>query len=209
SPSPRASPGGPTSSVGIAPEEAPKMTRITRNATAVLAMLFATAAAQPRVHAAEPPVGPKGARAEIQIGLCAPAGRIVQALDLHGRGTPMEVWQFDDAALTLFERGLRLRLRVTAAGRSEFTLKVANQDCARLDPGLVPPGEGKCEYNVYGTSEAGAVSLTRSLTAKSTKNLLGGRLAPAEALSTSQLRYLRDVGIWPLPSGIRSLGPMQ
>jgi NAD(P)-dependent dehydrogenase (short-subunit alcohol dehydrogenase family) len=186
------------------------MTRITRKATAGLAMLFATAGAQPRVHAAESPAGPKGARAEIQIGLCAPADRIVQALDLHGRGTPMEVWQFDDAALTLFERGLRLRVRVTADGRSEFTLKVANQDCARLDPRLVPPGEGKCEYNVYGTSKAGAVSLTRSLTAKSTKDLLGGRLAPAQALSPSQLTYLREVvGIWPLPPGIRGLGPMQ
>ena len=186
------------------------MTRITRNATAVLAMLFATAGAQPRVHAAESPAGQKGARAEIQIGLCAPADWIVQALDLHGRGAPMEVWQFDDAALTLFERGLRLRLRVTADGRSEFTLKVANQDCAPLDPRLVPPGEGKCEYNVYGTSKAGAVSLTRSLTAKSTKDLLGGRLAPAQALSPSQLMYLREVvGIWPLPPGIRGLGPMQ
>jgi hypothetical protein len=175
----------------------------------MLAMLFAMVGAQPRVHAETPP-GPNGARAEIQIALCAPADQIVQALGLHRRGTPVEVWHFDDAALTLFGRGLRLRLRVTADGRSEFTLKAADQDCARLNPGFVPPGEGKCEYDVYGTSKAGAVSLTRSLTAESTKNLLGGRLALAQALGPSQLKYLREVlGISPLPAGIRALGPMQ
>jgi len=186
------------------------MTRITRNATAMLAMLSAMAGAQPRVHAADSPPGPNGARAEIQIALCAPADQIVQALDLHRRGTPIEVWQFDDAALTLFGRGLRLRLRVTADGRSEFTLKVADQDCVRLDPKLVPPGEGKCEYDVYGKSKAGAVSLNLSLDAKSTNDLLAGRVMPSQVLSLSQVRYLREVvGIWPLPSGIRGLGPIQ
>jgi len=149
-------------------------------------------------------------RAEIQIGLCAPAERIVQALDLRPRGTPIEVWQFDDAALVLSGHGLRLRLRMAADGRSEFTLKVANQDCARIDARLLPPGEGKCEYDVYGTSAAGAVSLTRSLDAKSTHDLVAGRMAPAQALSKSQIGYLREtVGIWPLPPGLRALGPMQ
>jgi len=186
------------------------MTRITRNATAMLAMLFAMAVAQPRVTAAEPTPGAKGAGAEIQIGLCAPASEIVQALDLRPHGAPITVWQFDDAALSLFARGLRLRLRVAADGRSEFTLKVADQDCARLDPRFVPPGEGKCEYDVYGTSKAGAVSLTFSLTAKSTNDLLAGRVMPSQVLSLSQVRYLREVvGIWPLPSGIRGLGPIQ
>ena len=45
------------------------MTRITRNATAMQAMLFAMAVAQPRVTAAEPTPGAKEAGAEIQIGL--------------------------------------------------------------------------------------------------------------------------------------------
>ncbi len=185
------------------------MTRTRRNATAMLAMVFATAVIVLRASAAEAS-GATGTRAEIQIGLCAPADHIVQALDLRPRGIPIEVWQFDDAALILFGRGLRLRLRVAADGRSEFTLKVADQDCARIDAKLMPPGEGKCEYDVYGTSRAGTVSLTRSLDAKSTNDLLAGRMLPAQALSVSQVRYLRDVvGIWPLPPGLHALGPMQ
>ena len=176
----------------------------------MMAMLFATAVAQPRVIAAEPTPGAKRAGAEIQISLCAPANEILQALDLRPRGTPIKVWQFDDAALTLFEHGLRLRLRVAADGRSVFTLKVADQDCMQLDPKLVPPGEGKCEYDVYGKNIAGAVSLNLSLDASSTNDLLVGRVTPSQVLSPSQVRYLRDVvGIWPLPPGIRALGPIQ
>ena len=185
------------------------MTRTRRNATPKLVMVFATAVIALQASAANA-TGATRTRAEIQIGLCAPADRIVQALDLRPRGTPIEVWQFDDAALVLFGHGLRLRLRMAADGRSEFTLKVADQDCARIDAKLIPPGEGKCEYDVYGTSTAGAVSLTRSLDAKSTHDLLAGRMAPAQALSVSQIRYLREtVGIWPLPPGLRALGPMQ
>ena len=185
------------------------MTRTSRNTTALLVMIFATAVIALRASAVVTP-GATGTQAEIQIGVCAPADQIVQALDLHPRGTPIEVWQFDDAALILFGRGLRLRLRMAADGRSEFTLKVADQDCARVDPKLIPPGEGKCEYDVYGASTAGAVSLTRSLDPKSTNDLLADRIAPAQALSVSQIRYLREmVGIWPLSPGIRALGPMQ
>ena len=185
------------------------MTRTRRNAIAMLVMIFAMAAIALRASAAEAP-GTTGAQAEIQIGLCAPADQIVQALDLRPRGTPIKVWQFDDAALTLFVRGLRLRLRVAADGRSVFTLKVADQDCARVDPQLIPPGEGKCEYDAYGTGMAGAVSLNRSLGVRSTNDLLAGRVAPAQVLSPSQIRYLREiVGVWPLPPGIRGLGPMQ
>jgi hypothetical protein len=126
------------------------MTRLTRNVVAILAILLATAAAQPWAGAAEPLPDAKGLQAEVQIGLCASTDKIVQALDLRPHGAPITVWQFDDSALTLFGRGLRLRLRVGADGHSVLTLKVADQDCARLDPKLVPPGEGKCEYDVYG-----------------------------------------------------------
>jgi len=186
------------------------LTGLARNAAALVAMIVATAGTQPWAAAADPPPGAKGALAEIQIGLCAPPDQIVEALDLRPRGTPIEVWQFDDAALTLLGRGLRLRLRVAADRRSEFTLKVADQDCARLAPKLVPRGEGKCEYDAYLASTAGAVSLTRSLSAKSTNDLLAGRITPAQVLSPSQIRYLREVvGVWPLPPGIRGLGPMQ
>ena len=169
-------------------------------------MIFATAAAP---TPAAPPPGAKGARAEIQLGLCAPTDRIVQALALRPTATPINVWLFDDAALTLFGRGVRLRLRVAVDGRSEFTLKVADQDCARLERGLVPSGEGKCEYDVHGASMAGAVSLTRHLSAASTKELVAGRVPPAQVMSPAQIRYLREgVGIWPLPTGTRALGPM-
>ena len=185
------------------------MTRLTHTATELLAMLIATVVAQPRGFALAPAPEAEPAQAEVQIGLCSPIDHIVHTLDLRPRGASIEVWQFDDAALTLFGRGLRLRLRVTAAGRSEFTLKVANQDCPRLDPKLVPPGEGKCEYDVYGASTAGTVSLNRSLSAKSTTDLLAGRLAPANVLSAAQLKYLQVVRIWPLPPGVRGLGPMQ
>ena len=187
----------------------PRMTRTKRNAIAMLVMILATVVTARRATAAEAP-GATGTRAEIQIGLCAPADQIVQALDLRPRGTPIKVWQFDDVALTLFGRGLRLRLRMAADGRSEFTLKVADQDCERLDPKLVPPGEGKCEYDVYGTGMVGVVSLNRNLGVRSTNDVLAGRVSPAQVLSPSQIRYLRDVvGIWPLPPGIRGLGPMQ
>src|SRR5438445_2519811 len=164
------------------------MTRMTHTATAWLAMLIATAVTQPAAFAA-PPHGAEAAQAEVQIGLCAPPDQIVRALELRPHDTPINVWQFDDAALTLYGRGLRLRLRVAADGRSVLTLKVANQDCAQLDPERVPPDEGKCEYDVYGASTAGAVSLNRNLSAKSTSDLLAGRLALEKALSRVQLRY--------------------
>jgi hypothetical protein len=171
-------------------------------------MIFATVAAPAQADAAAPPHVAKVARAEIQLGLCAPADRIAQGLALRPAAAPIEVWLFDDATLTLFGRGVRLRLRVAADGRAEFTLKVADQDCPRLERGLVPSGEGKCEFDVHGASMAGAVSLTRRLSAASTKELVAGRVAPAQVMSPAQVRYLREVvGIWPLPTGIRALGP--
>ena len=176
----------------------------------LVALTLAATLVQARATAADSTLSAKGARAEIQIGLCSPAEQVVQRLDLRPRGAPITVWQFDDPALTLFGVGVRLRLRVAADGRSELTLKVANQDCARLEHGLVPAGEGKCEYDVYGESMAGSVSLTRRLDAESTSGLVAGRVAPARVLSGAQIGYLRDViKIWPLPSEVRALGPMQ
>jgi len=175
-----------------------------------MAVMFAVAAVRPAIAAADSTPGAKAAQAEIQIGLCSPTDQIVRALRAHSRGEPIVVWQFDDETLSLFERGLRLRLRVAGNGHSEFTLKVANQHCARLGPQLVPPREGKCEYDMYDTGTTGAVSLTRALSPKETNDLVSGRVAPAQLLSQSQMRYLREVvGIWPLPTAIRSLGPLR
>ena len=183
--------------------------RAARNAGVAVAIIFAMTAAEPGSAAGDPSRGATATRAEIQIALCAPPDQIEHALDLRSRGAPIKVWLFDDAALTLFGRGLRLRLRM-ADGRSELTLKVADQDCARLDPNAVPSGEGKCEYDVHGTRMAGAVSLTRSLGARSAGELVAGRVTVAQVLSASQIGYLRDVvGMWPLPPGIAALGPLQ
>lgn len=130
-------------------------------------------------------------------------------MKLRQRGAPYEVWQFDDASLTLLEHGLRLRLRVNSAA-SELTLKISDQNCEQLAPDLVPAREGKCEYDVYGAQRSGAVSLTTRLDATATHDLLAGRLAIPQALSAAQVRYLRDVILyWPLPSGLLSLGPIK
>jgi len=186
------------------------MTRMQHSVAAIMVMLIASAAAEPSAFAAGPAPGADRSQAEVQIGLCSPIDHIVQALDLRPRGAPIEVWQFDDPAISLFARGLRLRLRVAANGRAELTLKVANQDCARFDAKLVPPGGGKCEYDVYGTTTVGVVSVNSKLDARSTRELLAGRVALANVLSPPQIRYLRDMaGVWPLPDGIRRLGPMQ
>lgn len=175
----------------------------------VLVMLIAFAAAEPSAFAAGPAPKEDRSQAEVQIGLCSPIDHIVQALNLQPRAAaPIEVWQFDDPGINLSARGLRFRLRAAADGRAELTLKVANQDCARFDAKLV--GKGKCEYDVYGTTTAGTVSLNSKLDARRTGELLAGRVALANALNPSQIRYLREmVGVWPLPDDIRKLGPMQ
>ena len=183
----------------------------TGNRTRVLVMLIAFAAAEPSAFAAGPAPKADRSQAEVQIGLCSPIDHIVQALNLQPRAAaPIEVWQFDDPAISLFARGLRFRLRVASDGRAELTLKVANQACARSGAKLPPSGKGKCEYDVYGTTTMGTVSLNTKLGAKSTGELLAGRVTLANALSPSQVRYLREtVGVWPLPDDIRKLGPMQ
>lgn len=193
----------------IRPKQNRAMTCVAGNAGAMVALFLATTVPQSRVQATEPSHQAPTTRAELQIGLCTAVGQIERALDLRPNGAPFTVWLFDDTALTLYARGLRLRLRVAADGRSEITLKAADQDCARLDPNVVPPGEGKCEYDVHGAKMAGAVSLTRNLSVTKTSDLLAARVAPAQVLGPSQIGYLRDVaGLWPLPPGIRGLGPM-
>lgn len=148
-------------------------------------------------------------RAEVQLALCAPADRVVHALNMHRRAEPITVWQFDDRALSLYSRGLRLRLRVTQDGRSELTLKVAGVDCLRVNSGTALSGAGKCEYDVYEAGTTGAVSLNRRLEARQTADLLAGRIALAQALSSAQIAYLRNrADGWPLPPNIRKLGPM-
>jgi hypothetical protein len=165
------------------------------------ALLVAIAVATAGAHAASP-------RAEIQVALCEPVAALERKLDLRPRGAPYETWLFDDDRLALLERGLRLRLRVKG-GESELTLKVAKQDCEALAKEAVPKGEGKCEIDVHGDVAAGAVALSRTLDASATRDLLAGKIGVAALLSDAQLRFLRDVaGTWPLPGGLRPLGPI-
>lgn len=189
----------------------PAMTRSIGNTLRLLLPLLAVAVGDsPATAAGASPDERHGVQAEIQIGLCSPIETIVRNLKLGPPRASVTVWQFDDQALSLFARGIRLRLRVAADGRSVLTLKVADQDCAIVDARRIPRGEGKCEYDMYGDSAAGAVSLNVELDAKRTNDLAAGRTTPAQSLSASQVVYLRDVvRIWPLPSDIRALGPMQ
>ena len=144
---------------------------------------------------------------DIQFSLCGEPAAIERALELRPRGAPFDVWLFDDPELALFAKGLRLRLRETKQG-ADLTLKAADQDCATLSREAVPAGQGKCEYDMHGTKVAGAVSLTRSVDARTAGELSAGRLPLENELSAAQKRFLGGVpGAWPLPSGIRALGP--
>ena len=149
-----------------------------------------------------------GRRAEVQVTLCGEPAAIERALDLTPRGAPYETWLFDDDALALHERGLRLRLRLRADG-AELTLKAADQPCTALAPALVPRRQGKCEYDVHGERMTGTVSIATALDAPTAQALVAGRLPPAEALSEAQVRFLREgTSAWPLPPGLRALGPI-
>jgi hypothetical protein len=149
-------------------------------------------------------------RAEIQINLCSEPQDIVRALALRPEGAaPREAWYFDTPDLALFGRGLVFRLRLTDP-KPELTLKVADQDCTRVDPALVPKKEGKCEYDLHGASLKGAVSLNRGLDEPAVRGLLDGKIQLADALSNAQIRYLREgVSAWPLTPGVKRLGPVQ
>lgn len=174
---------------------------------AALAAVVVAAAALCGGAAAQAPEPNAGAQIELQIGVCESPEAVVRALAATQDGAPREVWFFDTSALVLYERGVRLRLRVER-GRGELTLKVANQDCARVAPDLVPGGEGKCEYDRHGERIAGAVSLERKIDVKTTRRLAKGTESVARALSPAQVRYLREiVGAWPLPADVRALGP--
>jgi hypothetical protein len=162
----------------------------------------------PGIAAAQLTGPPAAARIELQIGVCAPPEAVVRALAAKEEGARRDVWFFDDTALALHERGVRLRLRVEDK-KGELVLKVANQDCALVAPGLIPRGEGKCEYDRHGDRVAGAVSLGRGVDAKTTRRLVAGKWPVAKALTPAQAHYLRDVvRAWPLPAGIRPLGPV-
>jgi hypothetical protein len=155
------------------------------------------------------PAGAAGLRAEVQMNLCAEPDAIIRALDLRPEGAaPVEAWYFDSPALGLFERGVVVRLRRGESG-AELTIKVADQDCPAIDPALLPPASGKCEYDLHGADLKGAVSLNNSLDEATTRALLAGDRPLAATLSSVQARYLQQAtAAWPLPAGIRVMGPV-
>ncbi len=178
-----------------------------RNATrawlAGVALLAAPCALQAAGDTSKP------TQAEIQIALCAEPHQVVRLLSLTPRGGARDTWLFDDAALSLFERGVRLRLRVTD-GAGELTLKAAVDDCAKVPPALLPAKAAKCEHDMHGDHVTAAVSLTSDLGQARVKSLLSGRLPLADALNAAQSRYLKEaVKLWPLPADLRRLGPIQ
>ena len=173
-------------------------------ARAAVAALAVVLAAAPAAGAG----GSSGAtRVDIQFSLCEEPAEVERALDLRLRGAPFDVWLFDDPALALFAKGLRIRLRETRQG-AELTLKLAEQDCAKLPLGAVPAGEGKCEYDLHGAKLGGALSLAKAVDARTAAELVSGRLPLPKALSAAQARILQGTpGAWPLPPELRALGP--
>ncbi len=148
-------------------------------------------------------------RMEIQVALCGDPVAIERALALRPREAAYRTYLFDDTALALLDRGLRLRLRVRAQA-AELTLKAADQSCPTLPAGLVPRGEGKCEYDLHGDRIAGAVSLATPLSPAAADALISGQQPVAQALSPAQSRFLREAaGVWPLPADLRALGPIE
>lgn len=166
-----------------------------------LAILAVIAAVPPDAAAKD-----KGAtRAEVQIGLCEPVETLERKLALQPRSPAYDTWLFDDSTLSLLGHGLRLRLRATA-DHPELTLKAAVNDC---DDIRLAKREGKCELDVYGGKASATLSLTTALRATAAQDLAAGRTALAQALSDAQASYLRDAAhVWPLPSGLRPLGPI-
>ena len=147
------------------------------------------------------------AAVDIQLSICAPSTQVEQALNLRRQGAPIQVWLFDNASLSLFSKGLRVRLRETKNG-GELTLKAADQDCVALPSGLLAEGQGKCEYDMHGDKTSGALSLTRKIDKPTLQSLVAGRRPLADELSEAQKHFLQGVtGAWPLPPGIRALGP--
>lgn len=149
----------------------------------------------------------KGPAVDLQASLCGEPQQAVHALEVAARGEPYSVWLFDDAGLALYGKGLRLRLRDKGGTSAELTLKIANQDCKALPKGAIPNGEGKCEYDLHGDTLAGAASISRELPLAKAAQITAGSAPLAASLSATQQRFLQQAGAWPLPDGLRPLGP--
>jgi hypothetical protein len=134
---------------------------------------------------------------------------MVRALSLErGRAESREVWYFESPTLEQYARGTVFRLRMGSQERV-LTVKASGADCARVDPSLIPAGQGKCEYDVHGEAMQGVVSLELELDEATVRGLLDGRIALASTLSPAQIRYLQILGRWPVAADLRRLGPVR
>ncbi len=177
-----------------------------RGHTPIIAVVLLAAVQAPSL-AAKAQAAPI-ARAEVQIAVCAPLPAVVAALKLRAPGPVTTTWLFDDPQLSLLQRGLRLRLRVDA-GSADLTLKVADQDCARLPATAIPAGQGKCEMDMHGATMTGAVSLSQPLSRARADALVAAATRVQDALSPAQVNFLRDVERGgPLPNTLLPLGPL-
>lgn len=144
-------------------------------------------------------------RAEVQVALCEPIDALTRKLALTTREAPYEIWQFDDAKLTLLDHGVRARLRMKAQS-PELTIKLAGQDCDRMQ---IRRRAGKCEFDVYDGKAQGALSVTRNLEPETAQALLAGKRSLASVLDAAQRQSLREIAkAWPLPPDLRALGPI-
>jgi hypothetical protein len=179
-----------------------------RAGAAVIAALTVAASG---FSVASAPVPDPGVRAEVQVNLCDPFEQIVRALSLTADPTrALEIWYFESPGLEQSALGVVFRLRLEAAARI-LTLKApATPDCARLDPSLLPAGQGKCETDVHGQSFRDTVSLDIALDEKTVRGLLDGSVALASVLSPAQTRYVQTIaGARPLAADLRRMGPVR
>jgi len=186
----------------------PRRGRLLPRSAAPIAALVVTASGLCFGSAAIPD---PGLRAEVQINLCDPLEQIVDALSLTADpARALEIWYFESPGLEQSALGLVFRLRLGAAERI-LTLKApATPDCARLDPALLPAGQGKCEADMHGESLRDTVSLDTALDEKTVRELLNGGVALASVLSPAQTRYLQTIaGAWPLAADLRRMGPVR
>jgi hypothetical protein len=150
-------------------------------------------------------------KAEVQINLCSGVDETVRSLRLQPvAAESYEVWYFDTAETTLFRDGVVARMRIKERS-TELTLKFADQDCARVAPGSLPPHQSKCEYDLRGAaSAAGAISISKTLGDDEWRALLAKPADLPAMLSPAQIDFLRGkTSAWPPPSPLLALGPVR
>ena len=120
------------------------------------------------------------------------------------------LWSEADAALPLFVRGLRLRLRATDEGGGELTLKAAVDAGAPVAATLPPANGGKGRHEVHGDRVTAAVAPCTRLDASAVKALRTGRAPLTAVLGPAQVHTPHEATqSSPLPADVRVPGPIE